>query len=70
MLVVKIVIIVLFLFVIFSLFQALMNMHKDENSGRKMSQFLGRRLAISIGILLLILLAIALGFISPNARPY
>lgn len=65
----KAVIIALFIFVFFSLFQALRIMQKG-NSEQPMSQFLGRRLLVSIVIFLLILIAIGLGLITPNQRPY
>lgn len=65
----KVVIIALFIFVFFSLFQALRIMQKG-NSEQPMSQFLGRRLLVSIVIFLLILIAIGLGLITPNQRPY
>gem|GEM_PF-2918367 len=42
----------------------------NPSSTKRMSQFLGRRLLISVIIFMLILLALGLGFISPNPRPY
>jgi len=65
----KIVIIALFLFVFVSLFQALHLMYKGQPS-QVMSKFLGRRLLFSVAIFLLMLVAIGLGLITPNPRPY
>ncbi|NRA53288.1 MAG: DUF2909 domain-containing protein [Gammaproteobacteria bacterium] len=67
--IIKIFIIALFLVVFVSLFQAVRIM-SNPSSTKKMSQFLGRRLLISVVIFMLILLALGLGFISPNPRPY
>lgn len=65
----KIIITLLFLFVFVSLFQALRLMQKGDIS-QPMSKFLGRRLLISIAIFTLILVAMAVGLITPNPRPY
>jgi len=65
----KIVIIALFVFVLFSLFQALWLMQKGDNS-QPMSKFLGRRLLFSVAIFMLMLVAMGLGIITPNPRPY
>ena len=70
MLLLKIIVIIMFLFVIVSLFQALWMMQKGDSSKQLMSKFLGRRLLFSVCIFMLILVAIALGIITPNPRPY
>jgi len=67
--IIKIFIIALFLFVFVSLFQAVRIM-SNQDSTQKMSKFLGRRLLVSVIIFILILLALVLGLITPNPRPY
>ena len=69
MTVIKLVIIGLFIFIFFNLFQAVRIM-RNPNPTQKMSKFFARRLMLSVLILLLILLATALGIITPNPRPY
>jgi hypothetical protein len=69
MLVVKITIGALLLFMIFNLFKAMKVMLKGEQT-EPMSKFIGRRVMASVIIVLLILIAIATGLITPNPRPY
>ena len=59
----------LLLFVIFNLFKAMMIMFKGETDV-PMSKFIGRRLMASVVIVILLLVAIATGLITPNPRPY
>jgi len=66
---IKLLFVVLFLFVLISLFQAL-NIMRKEQTTISMSQFVGRRLIYSALLLILIILAIAFGLITPNPRPY
>ncbi|MGB0899449.1 MAG: DUF2909 family protein [Psychrobium sp.] len=66
---IKLLFVVLFLFVLISLFQALNIMRKDQTTV-SMSQFIGRRLIYSSLLLILIILAMAFGLITPNPRPY
>ena len=66
---IKLLFVVLFLFVLISLFQALNIMRKDQTTV-SMSQFIGRRLIYSALLLILIILAMAFGLITPNPRPY
>ncbi|CAM3929323.1 DUF2909 family protein [Rheinheimera salexigens] len=67
---IKLVIIALLLFIIFNLFRAGIIMLRTTNSEVSMSRYLGRRLVISIVLLLLIFLAIAFGLIQPNPTPF
>ena len=67
---VKLVIVVLLALVIFSLFQALFVMLKGGDSTTRMSKHLGRRLAFSVAVMALLLVLLATGVITPNARPY
>ncbi|WP_435276582.1 DUF2909 family protein [Psychrobium sp. nBUS_13] len=66
---IKLLFVVLFLFVLISLFQAL-NIMRKEQTTVSMSQFIGRRLIYSAVLLILIILAMAFGLITPNPRPY
>lgn len=66
---VKLIFIGIFIFILISLFQAL-NIMRKHGSAVSMSTFIGRRLMVSIVLIICILLAIAFGVITPNARPY
>ncbi|NRA84033.1 MAG: DUF2909 domain-containing protein [Gammaproteobacteria bacterium] len=66
---IKLIIIALFILVFVSLFQAVLIMRKP-NSNIRMSKFFARRLLFSVLLFLIILIAIALGLITPNPRPY
>jgi hypothetical protein len=67
---VKLVIVVLLALVIISLFQALFVMLKGGDGSTRMSKHLGRRLAFSVAVMALLLVLLATGVITPNARPY
>ncbi|MER2555475.1 MAG: DUF2909 domain-containing protein [Thauera sp.] len=67
---VKLVIVVLLALVIVSLFQALFVMLKGGEGMTRMSKHLGRRLAFSVAVMALLLVLLATGVITPNARPY
>nr|WP_268820542.1 DUF2909 domain-containing protein [Paraglaciecola sp. G1-23] len=60
----------LLIFMVFNLFKAMMIMLKNEPDSPPMSKFIGRRLIASAVIIVLILLAVATGLITPNPRPY
>nr|WP_136251161.1 DUF2909 domain-containing protein [Ningiella ruwaisensis] len=66
---VKITIAGLLIFMIFNLYKAMRVMLKGE-SQEPMSKFIGRRVLASVVIVLLMLIAIATGIITPNPRPY
>jgi hypothetical protein len=67
---IKIIICVLLLFIVINLVRAGVAMLRQQDSTLPMSHFLGRRVMYSAIILVLILVAMALGWITPNARPY
>lgn len=69
MLFVKLVIGGLLVYMIFSLFQAMMIMLKNDQE-QNMSKFIGRRVLASAIIIGLILIAVATGIIQPNPKPY
>lgn len=66
----KLVIIALLLFIVFNLFRAGIVMLRNDPEQKQMSRFLGRRVFYSVLVLLILLLAMALGWITPNPRPY
>jgi len=67
---IKLLLIALLLFIIFNLFRALFLMLKNDPNQPPMSVFLGRRLLWSVIAVLLIVLALAFGLITPHDRPY
>jgi hypothetical protein len=67
---IKLVIIALLLFIIANLVRAGIVMLKPAQPGAKMSRFLGRRVMLSAVVLLIILLAQALGLIATNPTPF
>lgn len=67
---IKIILVTLLAVVVFSLFQALISMLKNDEAAPKMSKFLGRRLIFSALIILFLLVLLLTGVITPNPRPY
>ncbi|MGS0674039.1 DUF2909 family protein [Shewanella sp. 0m-4] len=65
----KLVFVLLLLFILVNLGRALFIMVKGEKS-IPMSQFLGRRVLFSVLVVLLLLVALGTGVITPNSRPY
>ncbi|MCL1091448.1 DUF2909 domain-containing protein [Shewanella profunda] len=65
----KLVLVLLLLFIIFNLGRALFIMVKGDNTV-PMSRYLGRRVIFSVLVILLLLVALGTGLISPNPRPY
>ncbi|GGO71796.1 DUF2909 domain-containing protein [Bowmanella pacifica] len=66
----KILIICLLIFMVFNLFRAMKIMLKGENESESMTKFIGRRVLTSVIIILLLIIAVAMGWITPNPRPY
>ncbi len=67
---IKIVVGALLLFMIYNLFRAMMIMLKNDPDQPPMSKFIGRRVMLTVVIVILMLLAVATGLINPNPRPY
>ncbi len=59
----------LLIFMVFSLFQAMMIMLKNDQK-QNMSKYIGRRVLASAVIIGIILIAVATGIIQPNPTPY
>ncbi|ALS34397.1 hypothetical protein PTRA_a3420 [Pseudoalteromonas translucida KMM 520] len=66
---IKIIIVLLLLFILFNLFRALFIMVSGKTQGRPMSHFLGRRVLFSVVVLIVVIAALKLGFISGNNAP-
>lgn len=67
---VKVILVCLVLFMIFNLFRAMRVMMRNDPKDGPMSKFIGRRVLTSAIIVVIILIAIATGIITPNPRPY
>lgn len=66
---IKIIIVLLLLFILFNLFRALVIMVTNKQSQQPMSHYLGRRVALSAVVLVLIIIALKLGLIKSNPAP-
>ncbi len=67
---IKIIIVGLLGFMIYNLFKALVMMNRNDPNQPPMSKFIGRRVMTSVVIVLLLLLGLLTGIITPNPRPY
>ncbi|GGW91163.1 DUF2909 domain-containing protein [Alteromonas halophila] len=67
---VKIILICLVLYMILNLFRAMRVMMKNDPKDGPMSRYIGRRVLTSAIIVIIILVAIGTGVITPNPRPY
>ncbi|MGB2739827.1 MAG: DUF2909 domain-containing protein [Cognaticolwellia sp.] len=67
---IKIIVVCLLAFMIYNLFRALFTMNKNDPNKPPMSKFIGRRVLTSVVLILLLLLGMLTGVISPNPRPY
>ncbi|MBB1268502.1 DUF2909 domain-containing protein [Shewanella sp. SR44-3] len=65
----KVTLVLLLVFIIFNLARALIIMVKGEQT-QPMSHYLGRRVLYSVLVVLLLLVALGLGIVEPNPRPY
>lgn len=68
--IVKIIVVLLLLLMVYNLFKALMIMLKDNPDQPSMSRFIGRRVLISVLIVILLIIGLATGIIKPNPNPY
>ncbi len=67
---IKVIIFGLLGFMVYNLFHALIIMNKNDPNQAPMSKFIGRRVMTSVAIVLVLLLAILTGVITPNPRPF
>lgn len=67
----KITIVVLLLFMVYNLFRALLIMNKKPDPDHPpMTKYIGRRLMVSVAIVVILLIGLLTGLITPNPRPY
>ncbi len=68
--IIKIIIVGLLAFMIYNLFRALLLMNKNDPNQPSMSKFIGRRVMTSVVIVILLLVGILTGVITPNPPPF
>jgi len=66
----KIIIVAMLAFMVYNLFRALFLMNKNDPNKPPMSKYIGRRLMFSVAIVVLLLIGLLSGLITPNPRPY
>ncbi len=66
----KIVLVALLFFIAFNLMKGQIQIASSKHNGKKLSHFLGRRVMWSAVVVLLLLIALGAGIITPNPRPY
>jgi ATP/ADP translocase len=66
---IKIIVSGLLIFMVYNLFRAMVVMLKNEST-EPMSKYIGRRVITSALIVIVLLIAVATGLITPNPRPY
>ena len=69
-LIIKIVLVGCLIYMIYNLFSALIIMNKKDPHQPSMSKFIGRRVMVSAFIVILMLVGIMTGLITPNPSPY
>lgn len=67
---IKIILVALLIYMVVNLFLAMRVMMRNDQNGEPMSKYIGRRVFTSVAIVILILIALATGLITPNPRPY
>jgi len=67
---IKIILVALVIYMIVNLFLAMRVMMKNDTKNGPMSKYIGRRVLTSAVIVVIILIAIGTGLITPNPRPY
>lgn len=66
----KIALVALLFFIAFNLMKGLIQIASGKHNDKRLSHFLGRRVMWSVVVVLLLLLALGSGVITPNPRPY
>ena len=66
----KIIIVAMLAFMVYNLFHALVLMNKNDPNKPSMSKYIGRRLMLSVAIVVLVIIGLLTGLITPNPRPY
>jgi hypothetical protein len=57
-------------FMVYNLFRALFLMNRNDPNAPPMSKYIGRRLMFSVAIVVLLIIGLLTGLITPNPRPY
>lgn len=70
MMLIKIVLVLMLLLIIGQLFHALWLMMTADQATRKMSAPLGLRVFFSLLVIVILLLSLVMGWLTPNPRPY
>lgn len=65
----KIIVIVLFLFIVYNLGRAMLHMFKKDNDPKKMAQSLTWRIGLSVLTFIIILILVAMGKLGVNPSP-
>ena len=66
----KIIIVAMLAFMVYNLFCALIIMNKNDPNKPPMSKYIGRRLMLSVTIVVLLIIGLLTGLITPNPKPY
>ena len=67
----KIIIVALLVFMVYNLFRALFIMNKKPDQEQpSMTKYIGRRLMVAVALVVLLLIGLLTGLITPNPRPY
>lgn len=66
----KIILVGCLFYMVYNLFKALLIMNKNDPNKPSMSKFIGRRVMISAFMVILMLIGIMTGLITPNPHPY
>lgn len=66
----KIIIVAMLAFMVYNLFRALFLMNRNDPNKPSMSKYIGRRLMLSVAIVVLLIIGLLTGLITPNPRPY
>jgi len=68
--IVKIILVGCLFYMVFNLFKALLIMNRNDPNKPSMAKFIGRRVMISAFMVILMLVGIMTGLITPNPHPY
>jgi hypothetical protein len=67
--IIKIVILAMLALMIYNLFRAMLTMNKNDPNKPTMSKYIGRRVITSIALVVLLVLGVVTGVITPNPHP-
>ncbi|MFC6438593.1 DUF2909 domain-containing protein [Bowmanella sp. JS7-9] len=67
---IKIVVVILLLAMIYNLYKAMQMMLRNDPNQPSMTKFIGRRVMLSALIVLILVISMAMGWITPNPTPH